>query len=390
MAFPVYKVYSPKLKKLLGVEFEPGGFFGVLLLKKEELFVADVLAENGFRVELEEKPKIDLEPYGFKGKLHRCFVFLDPEKVEELNSLSDSYRLGLIKELALSVSNSLKEGEFTLLGHPFSPQKPLIMGIVNVTPDSFYSSSRAQTVSEALKKAEKMVEAGADIIDVGGMSTRPGSEEIDLEEEKLRVLPVIKEIASNFNVLVSVDTYRCEVAEEAIQAGAKIINDVFGLRKPGMMEFAAKSGVPVVVMHLKGESPKNMQENPYYDDVISEIFAFFNEVISRFLELGGNYNSLILDPGIGFGKRYEDNLTIISNLNIFSSFGLPLLIGHSRKSFIGIALSNKPPEERLYGTISAGAIGVFKGASILRVHDVKEAKEASLVASALRKFALDG
>jgi dihydropteroate synthase len=345
--------------------------------------------ENGFSLDLDSEPAFDLSVYDFQKKIYRCCLYLDSLKLEEAAGFSDVSLPQALRVLSSSIKNSFDEPDFKIFNRSYSPLNPLIMGIINVTPDSFYEQSRAAGVKEALKKAEAMVEAGADILDVGGQSTRPGSEEISLDEELRRTIPVVKELSRSFDIPISIDTYRREVAEQALEAGASIINDVFGLRKEGMLELAAQSRAYVIAMHLKGESPKTMQQNPYYVDVISEIAAFFNEVIERFTAAGGELSRFILDPGIGFGKRYEDNLNIIANLEAFAASGLPLLIGHSRKSFIGIALGDVPPEQRLYGTTAASALAVFNGASILRVHDVKEARDAARLAAELRRMRMD-
>jgi len=394
MFYPVFKTIRPSLfNRLFG--FSPAAKVegtvtaSVLLLEKEELGVADFLMENGFSIALDVEPTLDLSIYGFEKKLYRCCVYLDGPKLEEAIAFSSGFLPKPLKVLSSSLKNAFAMPTFKFFDRSYSPLNPLIMGIINVTPDSFYGQSRAAGVREALEKAAAMVEAGVDILDVGGQSTRPGSEEVPLEEELARTIPVIKELARNLDVPISIDTYRREVAEQALDSGASIINDVYGLRKEGMLEFAARSGAYVVAMHLKGESPKTMQQNPYYVDVISEIAAFFNEVIERFTAAGGELSRLILDPGIGFGKRYEDNLNIIANLEAFAASGLPLLIGHSRKSFIGIALGDVPPEERLYGTIAVSALAVFNGASILRVHDVKEARDAAKIAAELRRMRVD-
>lgn len=394
MFYPVFKGIRPsKFSRLFKFsstgETEGTVTAAVLLLQEEELGVADFLLENGFSLTLDSEPALDLSIYGFQKKIYRCCVYLDSSKLDEAAGFSDGSLPQALRVLSGSIKNAFAEPSFELFGRSYSPLNPLIMGIINVTPDSFYEQSRASGVKEALKKAEAMVEAGANILDVGGQSTRPGSEEVPLEEELGRTIPVIKELTSNFDVPVSIDTYRREVAEQALEAGASIINDVFGLRKQGMLELAAESGAYVVVMHLKGESPKTMQQNPYYVDVISEIAAFFNEVAARFKEAGGRLSRLILDPGIGFGKRYKDNLNIIANLEAFTASGLPLLIGHSRKSFIGIALGDEPPQERLSGTTAVSAVAVFNGASILRVHDVREARDAARLAAELRRMRVD-
>lgn len=391
MFYPVFKCAdSKKLGFLFG--FEPGESLephvAIMLLEEGELPAVDILLENGFQVKRDLKPAVDLSAYGFSKKLFRALVFFSKDRIGEFEGFFESYRLKPFEVLLSSVQNCFSKREFELFGRKYSPLNPLVMGIINVTDDSFYEKSRYLSLKDAVEKAEEMVALGASIIDVGGQSSRPGSDEIPLEEELERVVPVVREISKRLEVPVSVDTYRREVAEAALDAGARMINDIFGLRKPGMMELAISSDVPVVVMHLKGDSPKNMQENPHYLDVVSEISAFFNEITAQFEEKGGNLDRLVLDPGIGFGKRYEDNLAIIANLNAFTSSGLPLLIGHSRKSFIGIALDGLPPEERLFGSLAAGCASVLHGASILRVHDVKETIQTLKVISEIRRFSI--
>lgn len=228
----------------------------------------------------------------------------------------------------------------------------------------------------------EMVEEGADIIDVGGESTRPGAQPVSLQEELRRVIPVIKELRKRTDVLISVDTYKAEVAKAAIEEGADIVNDISGLRfDPAMAEVLARSDVAVVIMHIKG-TPRDMQKNPYYENLLKELLFYFRERISFAEEAGIDRERIIIDPGIGFGKRFEDNLEILRNIEAFKSFTRPVLIGHSRKSFLGIIL-NSPPEERLEGTLVVTAYVAFKGASILRVHDVKENLRAIKVARAI-------
>ncbi len=360
-----------------------------MLLLEEELTIVETLSEMGFHLFEEKSESIDLSFYGKDGLNYwRTFLFLSEGEVERLSSLAPGEKA---PELAFGVSESVRNflrqpAAIEINGKKFDlSQGPLIMGILNVTPDSFYGGSRVQTLEKAIERARIMVEDGADILDVGGQSTRPGSEMISAEEELKRVIPVIKELKKAFEVPISVDTFYPEVAGKALEAGASLVNDVFGFRFSGMVEFLAQERVPAVLMHMKGDSPKTMQENPYYSDVIAEISAFFNERIDNFEKVGGDVEKLILDPGIGFGKRYEDNLEIIGNLNTFKVFGRPILVGHSRKSFIGIALKGLPPEERLEGTLSAGAIAILYGANILRVHDVKEAKRAADLAFEIKK-----
>lgn len=253
-----------------------------------------------------------------------------------------------------------------------------LMGILNTTPDSFYEGSRAQGYNEAIEKALRMIEDGADIIDIGGESTRPGSEPITEEEEIKRVVPVIEGIRRlNRDVLISVDTYRAKTAKLAIEAGADIINDISSMTfDPDMVLVAREYQVPVILMHIKG-TPKNMQENPHYDEVVSEVKSFFNERITFALNNGISRDRIILDPGIGFGKLYEHNIELIKRIEEFHSIGLPLLLAVSRKSSIGAALGNLPAEERLEGTLAVTCYAATKNVELVRVHDVKENKRAA-------------
>lgn len=251
--------------------------------------------------------------------------------------------------------------------------RTLIMGIINATPDSFYEKSRKQRVEEALKTATEMIENGADIIDIGGLSTRPGSEPVGEEEELKRVMPVIKIIRENFpQVPISVDTYRANVAKMALEAGVDIINDISGLLfDEQLVDVVAEFNAPLILMHIKG-TPATMQQNPYYEDVIKELIEYFLERMEFAVSRQVNPHKIILDPGIGFAKRYQDNLEILARLEEFKSLKKPLLIGASRKSFIGKALGDLPADERLEGTLAVTALCALKGVDIVRVHDVKE------------------
>lgn len=360
-----------------------------VLLYEEELRFIDKLSEVGFRLFKEKSETIDLSVYfGKELNYLRTFLFISEGEIERLFSIASlEKQLELVFSIHDSLRNYLRDSQVIEIdGKKFDvSQSPLIMGIINVTPDSFYKGSRVGTLEAAIDRAGRMVEEGADILDVGGQSTRPGSKMIPEDEELKRVIPVIKELNKSFKIPISVDTFYPRVAEKALEAGASIVNDIYGFRFPGMLEFISIEKVPAVLMHMKGESPKTMQENPYYFDTIAEICAFFNERLDSLEKAGGDIRKIIIDPGIGFGKRYDDNLEIIASLDSFKVFGLPVLIGHSRKSFIGIALEGLQPEERLEGTLSAGAIATLRGASILRVHDVKEAKRAAKVAAEIRR-----
>ncbi len=249
--------------------------------------------------------------------------------------------------------------------------KPLLMGIINLTPDSFYPGSRYEDNDLLLKRVEEMIDAGADIIDLGGESTRPGSARVSLDEELHRIIPAVELIRDSFDIPISVDTYKSEVARRSLAVGADIINDISGLNSdPQMAHIVSETGAPVIIMHMQGD-PENMQKNPYYDDVVEEICEYFDERI-RFAESCGiRREQIILDPGIGFGKRLQDNLEIIKHLDAFNMFNLPVLIGASRKSMIGNVL-NLPVDERIEGTLAIHAVAIEKGAKILRVHDVVE------------------
>ncbi|MBD3224539.1 MAG: dihydropteroate synthase, partial [Caldithrix sp.] len=243
------------------------------------------------------------------------------------------------------------------------------MGILNVTPDSFSDGGAFYNVEDAVGRGLQMTEEGAHIIDVGGESTRPGAEPVDTEEEIKRIIPVIKRLRTQTSTLISVDTYKSEVATAALDAGADIVNDISGLQfDHTMVKIIEKYRCPVIVMHIKG-NPGNMQLNPHYDNVFSEIYSYFEERIS---DIGQTSNDkIILDPGIGFGKRLEDNIQIIKNLQKFGFLGYPLMVGTSRKSFIG-KLLKKSTEERLSGSIASELVSILNGADIIRVHDVKE------------------
>jgi dihydropteroate synthase len=249
-----------------------------------------------------------------------------------------------------------------------------IMGILNRTPDSFSDGGRFLDEDDALRRIEEMVEEGADIIDIGGESTRPGAIAVDIDEELRRVIPVIKKATSLVDAPISIDTQKSEVAEAALKAGASIVNDISALRGDERMRYVvSKYDVPVVLMHMKG-SPRTMQDNPEYRDVISDIISFLYESVGIAKEAGISEDKLIVDPGIGFGKTTEHNLSILKNLDRFKELGRPLLIGVSRKSFIGGVL-NLDTDDRLMGTAASVAISVIKGADIVRVHDVGKMRE---------------
>ncbi len=265
--------------------------------------------------------------------------------------------------------------------------KTYIMGILNVTPDSFYDGGKFFESELALEKAKNLIKEGADILDIGGESARPGSQRISVEEEKKRVLPVIETIRrENKEIIISIDTYKSEVAKEAVRSGADIINDISGgMFDPDILTVAAENEAYYVIMHING-TPDTMQNNPCYSEkgVVNDIIEYFYKRIKVAESYGIKREKIIIDPGIGFGKTLEHNIEILSNLDKFKQFKLPLLIGTSRKSMIGKIL-NKPVEERLYGTLATVALSILKGANIVRVHDVAETKDVVQVIDTIIK-----
>ena len=260
---------------------------------------------------------------------------------------------------------------------------PHVMGILNVTPDSFSDGGKHNALVDALTHTNEMVNAGATIIDVGGESTRPGADEVSVEEELERVIPVIDAIAQRFEVWISVDTSKAEVIREAARVGAHIINDVRSLSEPGALEAAAATGLPVCLMHMQGE-PRTMQQAPVYENILSEVDTYFAQQIARCEAAGMKKEQLILDPGFGFGKNLSHNYELLAHLSDFHHFGLPLLVGMSRKSMIG-QLLNVGPSQRLTGSLSCAVIAAMQGAQIIRAHDVKETAEAMRVVEATRR-----
>ena len=262
--------------------------------------------------------------------------------------------------------------------------RPLIMGVLNVTPDSFLDGGKYATRGKAVDHALQMAEDGADIIDVGGESSRPFSKPVPIDEEFMRVIPVVEGIRERSSIPISVDTCKANVAREAYRAGADIVNDISGLRyDPEMADVVSNAKVKVIIMHMKG-TPETMQTAPYYDDVISEISTFFEERIQFVAAKGIEQGNIILDPGIGFGKRVEDNLKIIKYIDVFKKFHLPILVGTSMKGFIG-KITGSTLKGRIEGTLASMAIAIWNGADIVRVHDVKKTKKVVGLVDAIKK-----
>jgi len=254
-------------------------------------------------------------------------------------------------------------------------EKVVVMGVLNLTPNSFYDGGRYTREVQALRRVEEMIGEGADIIDVGGESVRPGAEPISLDEELSRVIPVIEKVRRLFPITISIDTYKAEVARQAIEKGAEMVNDISGLRfDPDLRKIVAGYGVPLILMHIKG-TPKNMQDNPRYHSLMEEIISYLRKSIKLAEESGVDPARIIVDPGIGFGKTTAHNLEILRRLEELKSLGKPILVGLSRKSFIGNVLG-LPQEERLEGGLAATSMAVSGGARIVRTHDVKPTRRA--------------
>ena len=256
-------------------------------------------------------------------------------------------------------------------GYTLEPARaPLVMGILNVTPDSFSDGGRHHAVDAAIRRALDMAAEGAHIIDVGGESTRPGADPVAVEEELARVIPVIRRLAPRLGVPISIDTRRAVVASAAIEAGAGMVNDVAGGADPEMFGVVRAAGVPMVVMHMKGE-PRSMQANPTYDDVVAEVRSFLEARAEAMTRAGIGADKIVIDPGIGFGKRFQDNLELLAALSELRATGYATLIGASRKAFLGTLL-DAPPGERLAGSLAVAAVCYRAGVEIIRVHDVRE------------------
>lgn len=272
--------------------------------------------------------------------------------------------------------------KLTARGQTLSLATPQVMGILNVTPDSFSDGGTHNTPAKALEHARNMIAEGATIIDIGGESTRPGAAEVSPEQEAERVIPVVTAIARESDVWISVDTSKALVIREAANAGAHILNDIRSFSEPGALQAAAQSGLPVCVMHMQGE-PRTMQQAPHYQNVVREVYTYLEAQVARCVAAGIEKNHIILDPGFGFGKTLAHNYQLLDKLDLFHHLGLPVLAGMSRKSMIG-QLMDIPPDERVAGSVACAVIAAMKGAQIIRVHDVKETVQAMKVVEATR------
>ena len=272
------------------------------------------------------------------------------------------------------------------VGRQLTLSRPLVVGILNVTPDSFSDGGRYASTDTAVEHALRMEQDGADIIDIGGESTRPGAKPVEEEKELKRVIPVIKRLRDLTTIPISIDTYKANVAEAALDAGADMVNDISGLRfDVRMLPLVADRRVVVVIMHMQG-SPREMQVDPHYDDCVAEILEFFKQRIDLCTKHGIDKSKIIIDPGLGFGKRLYDNVDILNRFEEFTQLGVPVMVAASRKSFIGMLHdTQKEAHHRLGGSLSAAIVGVMKGGAIVRTHDVAETVEALKVLQAVKE-----
>ena len=283
--------------------------------------------------------------------------------------------------------NSHANSRLTCGIHAINGDRPVIMGILNVTPDSFSDGGKFSGLDAAMRQVELMVSEGVDIIDIGGESTRPGSDPVAAGEQIQRVVPVIEAIREcvSGDILISIDTTLSEVAKAALTAGANIINDVSGGRAdPAILTLAAKTGVPIILMHSQG-TPKTMQDNPHYDNVVQDVLDALHESINAALKAGVKKEAIAIDPGIGFAKRKQDNLDLLAHLDKLVATGFPVLLGTSRKRFMGTICDVTEPSELVTATAVTTALGVMAGVQMFRVHDVKENRQAVDVAWAIKQ-----
>ena len=364
-----------------------GVCYGVLI-KDCKFYHANVLKQEALSLGIDCAVQKDVVTA--KVDLSDCLILGDVKRLYKLSEKLKEQNFEFLREVGQEIEASINastKGEFVFrFGDREVSLKDrfMIMGILNVTPDSFSDGGDYLDVDKALKRVEEMINEGADIVDVGGESTRPFAEPVSLDEELRRVVPVIESVKKEFpEVVLSIDTYKSKVAQEALDRGVEIVNDISGLGfDEKLIEVLAGSNCGIVEMHIKG-TPKNMQKDPHYDDVVLEINEKFKEILEKLRSAGVDEERVVLDPGIGFGKRFENNLEILNNIEAFKIWGRPILIGTSRKSFIGGVLGIENPKERLFGTIASNVVAFIKGAHIFRVHDVRAHKEALKLAKAI-------
>lgn len=388
-----YQQDTKRLMQSIGVDYyglkimQPKGFLRVIYLSRISSFSANILKQE--LLSLGAELAIPREAL-LKERSVDCLLFGSDSQITKLLKKLEVQPSGLrqigclIKE---SIDNFKKESYLLKTPcHTIKMIRPLVMGILNVTPDSFshdgllrdvkLKGKKLELKEIVLRRTEEMIKEGVDLIDVGGQSSRPGSVPVSIHQELQRAIPAIKIIKKNYpKVPLSIDTYRPQVAMQAIEEGASIVNDITALASTKMAKIVARKKVGVVLMHMKGK-PCSMQRNPFYKDVLKEIYEFLSKAIKRAARFGIDKEKIIIDVGIGFGKRLEDNMQLVKYLYEFKSLGRPILIGLSRKSFIGTLLQKDNPSQRLSGTLAGLVLSILNGAKILRVHDVKEAKEA--------------
>ncbi len=320
-----------------------------------------------------------------------CLIFGDIRRLLFLSEKLERQAFEFLRKLGIKLkiyinnltSNKLifKYGKHTV----DLKTKFLIMGILNVTPDSFSDGGLYNNIDLALQRTEKMIEEHADIIDIGGESTKPGSEPVSLDEELKRVIPIVEAIKKHFDITLSVDTYKSKVGKDALSAGCDIINDISGLNfDEKMVDILKKSSCGIIAMHIKG-TPKDMQKNPKYEHLICEINDYFSDILHKAKINNIDEQRIVFDPGIGFGKTFDNNYSILKNIKSFGIWARPILIGTSLKSFIGHTLNTKNPKDRLFGTISSNVVSFINGARIFRVRNVKEHYEALKTAESIIK-----
>ncbi|MBD3670938.1 MAG: dihydropteroate synthase [Gammaproteobacteria bacterium] len=268
-------------------------------------------------------------------------------------------------------------------GRVLDLDRPHVMGVLNVTPDSFSDGGKFIGREQAIEHAHAMVEAGATLLDIGGESTRPGAADVAVEEELSRVIPVVEALSGAVSAVLSVDSSKPEVMNAAVEAGAGMLNDVRALREPGALETVSGLDVPVCLMHMQGQ-PRTMQQDPHYEEVVTDVYDFLMQRVTACEDAGIARERLILDPGFGFGKSLQHNLRLLAHLDRFHDSGFPLLVGMSRKSMLGMIL-DKPVDQRLYGSLAVASIAAWQGAQIIRVHDVPETLDVLRVVEAIRQ-----
>jgi len=367
-----------------GVEImDKKGLFRVVRVTGLSLRAANILKQE--MLSRGGEVAISREVYEWWGEEADCLVMGTLAQFQRLLVKLRAQPFGL-RDLSASIEEALRNFGNAVPASPLSSQiagGPLIMGIVNVTPDSFSDGGLNLDTETAERSALKMIEEGADLVDVGGESTRPGSEPLSFDEESSRVLPLVRVLAAQLPQQISVDTYKARIAAEALAAGAYMINDISALRMdPEMVAVVRDAECPVVLMHMLGE-PKTMQENPVYGDVVSDIYEFFVERLNWAVDQGLKEENLLVDPGLGFGKTTSHNLEILSNLEAFRSLGRPIVVGASRKRFLGEILDIADPKDRDVASAIMTALATAAGAHVLRVHSVGVNRDAARLARAL-------